>query len=85
MMALASLNQPRELVATWREDARNLMWTEFVPVHRAEEVVREAERAGNVGRAAAVRKALEARRAKDPAACASGKNAQGGNGGNGGR
>ena len=85
IMPIASLNQPRELVVTWREDARNLMWTEFVPVHRAGEVLREAERAGDVGRAAAVRKALEARRAKDPATCASGENAQGGDGGNGGR
>jgi len=88
MMAIASLNQPRELVATWREDARNLMWTEFVPVQRAEEAVREAEREGDVGRAAAIRKALEARTSKGHATCAPGRatsEQDGGDGGSGGR
>ena len=72
-MPIASLNPPRELVVTWREDARNLMWTEFVPVHGAGEAVREAERAGDVGRAAAIRKALEARTSKGHATCAPGR------------
>ena len=59
----------RMLTCTWREDARNLMWTEFVPLTRAEEELCRAERDGDAGRAAAIRKALEARRAKDPATC----------------
>mgnify|MGYP005830498689 CR=1 FL=1 len=73
------------LTCTWREDARNLLWTEFLPAHGAEEALRRAEREGDTGRAAAIRKALEARRAKDPATCAPDENAQGGDGGSGGR
>ena len=73
------------LTCTWREDARNLLWTEFVPPYKAEEALRQAERDGDTGRAAAIRKALEARRAKDRATCASDENAQGGNGRSGGR
>ena len=73
------------LTCTWREEARNLLWTEFVPLTRAEEELRRAEREGDAGRAAAIRKGLEARRAKGPATCASDEDAQGGDGGNGGR
>ena len=72
------------LTCTWREDARNLLWTEFVPPYKAEEALRQAERDGDTGRAAAIRKALEARRAKDRATCAS-DHAQGGDGRSGGR
>jgi len=71
------------LTCTWREDARNLMWTEFVPVHRAEEELRRAESEGDSGRAAAIRKGLEARRAKGPATCASDEDARGADGGSG--
>ena len=70
----------KELRCTWHEKARGLMWTEFVPDHRAEEELRRAEREGDSGRAAAIRRALKARSAKDPAACAS-EHAQGGDGG----
>ena len=96
VMPIATLYPPRELVvtlreplvATWREEARNLMWTEFVPVHRAGEVVREAERVGDVGRAAAIQKALEVRTSKGRATCAPGRatsEQDGGDGRGGGR
>lgn len=77
-MPIATLYPPRELVVTlreplrctWHEKARGLMWTEFVSVQGAGEVVHEAERAGDVGRAAAIRRALEARTSKGDATCA---------------
>ena len=92
-MPIATLYPPRELVVTlrepltctWREDARNLMWTEFVPVHGAEEALRQAEREGDSGRAAAIRKALEARRAKEPATCTPESDCEGDGGSGGGR
>ncbi len=84
-MPIATLYPPREpLRCTWHEKARGLMWTEFVPVHRAGEVVREAERAGDVGRAAAIRRALEARRKAELAACAPERANRGNGGGAGG-
>ena len=79
-MPIATLDPPRELVVTlreplrctWHEKARGLMWTEFVPPHRGEEELRRAEREGDVGRAAAIRRALEARRKAESATCAPG-------------
>lgn len=69
-MPIATLYPPRQLIVTlreplrctWHEKARGLMWTEFVSVQRGEEELRLAERKGDAGRAAAIRRALEARR-----------------------
>ena len=62
--------QLKELRCTWHEKERGLMWTEFVPTHRAGEALRQAERKGDQVRAAAIAKALEAQRRAEPAACA---------------
>ena len=36
----------RMLTCTWREDARNLLWTEFEPAHGAEEALLRADYPG---------------------------------------
>lgn len=59
----------RDLVITWYERSRCLMWTEFVPERRAKEELHRAEWEGDVGRACALRKAIEARLATNSASC----------------
>lgn len=48
-----------ELVITYLEASRGLMWTEFVPVHTAEAELQRAVDAGDTARADGIRKALE--------------------------
>ena len=94
IMPIATLYPPselvvtlrRDLVITWYERSRCLMWTEFVPFHKAQADLERSERAGDVGRACALRKSLEARRATNSAACTPERDCEsdGGEGGGGG-
>lgn len=60
---------PSELVVTYLQASRGLMWTEFVPVHAAEAELQRAVAAGDTARADGIRKALkDAQDAQDASA-----------------
>ncbi len=50
-----------ELVITWLQASRGLMWTEFVPTHKVQEELDRADRLEDTARADAIRKALSDR------------------------
>ena len=55
------INHTNELVITWLQASRGLMWTEFVPMHRVQEELDRADRLEDTARADAIRKALSDR------------------------
>lgn len=50
---------PCELIVTYLQASRGLLWTEFIPLHRADDELSRAENAGQTERADAIRSALE--------------------------
>tara|TARA_B110000444_G_C18664037_1_gene512129 strand:+ start:83 stop:340 length:258 start_codon:yes stop_codon:yes gene_type:complete len=60
-----------DVVVTWLDAERKLMWTEFVPRRRLYCETVRAESAGDDGRADGLRKVLAAQRRAELAACAS--------------
>ena len=52
-------SQQNELVVTYSQASRGLLWTEFVPKHKAEEELKRSENTNDTARADSIRKALE--------------------------
>ena len=51
--------RPDELVVTYLQERRGLLWTEFVPVYAARVELQRAVDGGDTARAAGIRKGLE--------------------------
>ena len=56
-----------DVVVTWQDAERKLMWTEFVPRRRLYCEIARSESEGDDGRAAGLRKVLAAQRNAEPA------------------